>query len=310
MPNTDTKINYYLRQQKSIQRRMFCHLFSNINRIFNLHEYQYIGMGAKYFVDYLLFHREFDFQKMISIEADCNTEKYEFNKPLNCIEMVHGFSGEVLPKLDWTTSIRSIVWLDYDSCLDKSMMEDIETVLSKLISGSMFFVSFNSKWVKGYKRREDQFKENLQEYYPKHLSPDDFETTNKHKTQCIPINNTINRAISIKSDMTYTQLIDFIYQDNVEMTTIGGIVLNETDKEIFDKLDFSHLNFINSTQGAEAFSLIVPPLTYKEAIKIFEHLPCDNYSTINVPGLSSEQINQIANIYRYYPFYLETSVFT
>lgn len=317
MPNTDMKINYYLRQQKSIERRMFCHLFNSINRAFPLHQYRYIGMGAKYFADFLLFHREFGFQKMISIEADGeNNEKYEFNKPLNCIEMNYGFSSEVLPTLDWTTSERSIVWLDYDSYLQKFMMEDIETVISKLSSGSMFFISFNSNWperndkAKQVEMRIKQFKANLENYYPSTLEKRDFTDKNKHRTQCIPINNTISNAVSLRPNMKYIQLIDFIYQDGAEMTTIGGIILNEEDEKAFSELDFSHLEFINQTQDADAFSLKIPPLTYKEALRIFEHLPCTDFSTIEIPGLNEENINQIAKIYRYYPFYLETSVFT
>lgn len=311
MPNTDMKINYYLRQQKSIERRMFCHLFSSINRVFDLHQYRYIGMGAKYFADFLLFHREFGFRQMISIEADRhNKEKYEFNKPLNCIQMAYGYSYEVLPKLDWTTPMRSIVWLDYDSVLEKYMLEDIETSLSKLTSGSIFFISFNSNWSKNTaKLREDDFKMHLKEYYPQSLSLKDFAELNKHQTQCIPINNTINYAISLRPNMEYIQLIDFVYQDGAEMTTIGGIILNKEDMDKFISLDFSHLNFVNKMQGTEAFSLKIPPLTYKEAMRLFESLPCDDYSQINIPGLGKAHIEQIAKVYRYYPFYLETSLF-
>ena len=317
MPDTDMKINYYLRQQKSIERRMFCHLFSSLNRIFDLHQYQYIGMGAKYFADFLLFHREFGFQKMISIEADKdNKDKYEFNKPLHCIEMEYGFSSEVLPKLDWTKTIRSIVWLDYDSSLAKFMLEDIETIVSKIPSGSMFFVSFNSEWPtprdssKRFIVREQFLKEKLEEYFPRDLNRRDYADKNKHLTQCKSINNTIDNAVSLRSGMSYIQLIDFVYKDGCEMTTIGGIILNEDDMRNFNKLDFSHLDFVKKERGTNPFSLIIPPLTYKEAIKIFEYLPCDDLSVIKIPGLNEEHINQIAKVYRYYPFYLETSLFT
>lgn len=311
MPDTDIKINYYLRQQKSIQRKMLCNLFNNINRIFELHQYRYIGMGAKYFVDFLLFHREFGFQNMISIEADSeNKEKYDFNKPLKCIDMYYGLSSEVLPNLDWTTSIRSVIWLDYDGYLEKFMLEDIETVISKLSSGSIFFISFNSNWCKDKKRREQLFKDSLGNYCPNGLTQKDFTEKNKHATQCKPINNTINNAVALRSDITYSQLIDFVYKDGAEMTTIGGIILNDDDRKQFDTLDFTHLEFVNRIQNSDAFNLRIPPLTYKEAIRIFESLPCDDYSTINVPGLDSEHIAQIAKVYRYYPLFIEASVFT
>lgn len=311
MPDTDIKINYYLRQQKSIQRKMLCNLFNSINRIFDLHQYRYIGMGAKYFVDFLLFHREFGFQNMISIEADSeNKEKYDFNKPLKCIDMHYGLSSEVLPNLDWTTSMRSIIWLDYDGYLEKFMLEDIETIISKLASGSIFFISFNSNWHKDKKRREQSFKDSLGNYCPNGLIQKDFTEKNKHSTQCRPINNTINNAVALRSDIKYSQLIDFVYKDGAEMTTIGGIILNDDDKKQFDTLDFTHLEFVNRIQNSDAFSLRIPPLTYKEAIRIFENLPCNDYSTINVPGLDSEHIAQIAKVYRYYPLFIEASVFT
>lgn len=309
------KINYYLRQQKSIERRMFCHLFSNISRVFDLHQYQYIGMGAKYFADFLLFHREFGFQKMISIEADVdNKDKYEFNKPLNCICMQYGLSSEVLPKLDWTETPRSIIWLDYDSKLEKYMLEDIETIVAKIPSGSMFFISFNSEWPKfganQGSRRKEELKNKLKEYFPNTFVNRDFTDKNKHRTQSLPINNTIDNAVSLRTGMTYTQLLDFVYQDGSEMTTIGGILLNEKDLALFNNLSFTHLDFVKQDRSTYAYSLVIPPLTYKEATKIFEYLPCDDLSVINIPGLDEKHIKQVAKVYRYYPFYLETSLFT
>lgn len=310
MPDTDMKINYYLRQQKSIERRMFCHLFRSVGRIFDLHKYQYIGMGAKYFADFLLFHREFNFQNMISIEADENNkDKYEFNKPLNCITMQYGFSSEVLPKLNWTETTRSIIWLDYDSKLGKDMLEDIQTIIAKIPSGSMFFISFNSEWHKHSDRREEELRGKLKEYYPSTLVKSDFSEKNKHSTQRLPINNTIDNAVSLRADMAYTQLIDFVYKDGSEMTTIGGILLNKEDLDLFGKIDFTHLDFIKQDRSSDAYNLVIPPLTYKEATKIFEHLPCEDLSVINIPGLEEKHIKQVAKVYRYYPFYLETSIF-
>lgn len=159
MPNTDIKINYYLRPQKSIERKMFCHLFRELNSIFSLKDYEYIGMGAKYFVDFIIFHREFGFQKMVSIEADeDNKEKYIFNKPLNCIEMEYGFSSEALHNIDWLKYKNKIIWMDYDDQLRDFMLEDIQTILTKIHSGSMFFFSFNSTLPRNSNSRLDVLK--------------------------------------------------------------------------------------------------------------------------------------------------------
>ena len=53
---------------------------------------------------------------MISIEKDEDRrERFEFNKPFDCIEVRYGHSNQVLPKCDWAP--RTILWLDYDSQL-------------------------------------------------------------------------------------------------------------------------------------------------------------------------------------------------
>ena len=61
----------------------------------------HIGMGAKYFTDFLLFHNEFGVTDMISIEAERERAmRYEFNKPLKSIQMIYGTTNEVLPQID------------------------------------------------------------------------------------------------------------------------------------------------------------------------------------------------------------------
>ena len=57
--------------------------------------YRYIGMGAKYFVDFSLLHKEFGIDNMYSMEinsAEKNRKRFEFNKPFNCIKMQATFS--------------------------------------------------------------------------------------------------------------------------------------------------------------------------------------------------------------------------
>ncbi|MBD2016621.1 hypothetical protein H6F96_21960 [Microcoleus sp. FACHB-53] len=64
---------------------------------------------------------------MISIEKDKDAkERFEYNKPFGCIKIEYGDSYDVLPKLPW--SKKSIVWLDYDSPLEKTILDDIDIV--------------------------------------------------------------------------------------------------------------------------------------------------------------------------------------
>lgn len=318
MPNTDVKINYYLRPQKSIERKMFCHLFRELNSILNLKDYRYIGMGAKYFADFMVFHREFGFNKMISIEADKeNMEKYEFNKPLNCIEMEYNYSSEALRQIDWVGHKDNIIWMDYDEPLKEFMLEDIKTIISKSKSGSMFFFTYNSILPKNFKDRLRVFRDNLGGYCPPNVNNQDLTDKNKDKYIKQIIDNVIDNCINIINNSSnendklfYEQLVYFLYRDGAEMITIGGILLNKQDKEKFDMLNLSSsLDFVVLNRTAPPYSLVIPPLTYKEINALLQQLPCTDITQIKLPGLKEEQLRQIAKLYRYYPFYMEAASF-
>lgn len=318
MPDTDMKINYYVRQQKSIERKMFCHLLRELKPAFRLDKYRYVGMGAKYFADFILFHKEFGFRKMISIEADSeNKTKYNFNKPLKCIDMEYNFSSDALHNIDWTGNYNNIIWLDYDSPLSGFMIEDIQTMISKLHSGGMFFISFNSQLPKQPSDKERVFREKMGKYCPADLQRSNLADTKKDAYFKSIINNVIitsvkKRNISFPPEerLNFQQLIYFIYKDGAEMTTIGGILLNSIDQQEFDKLHIDNLlDFVKLNIEATPYSLIVPPLTYKELNLLLRQLPTTDISTVKIPGLSQTQIESIVKLYRYYPFYLEAEAF-
>lgn len=317
MPNTDIKINYYLRQQKSIERKMMCHLFREINSIFKLACYRYIGMGAKFFTDFILFHNEFGFKNMISIEANSyNQEKYNFNKPLQCIEMEFNKSSEALNNIQWGDTQKNIIWLDYDGPLATFMLEDIETMISKLTSESMFFISFNSQVLGSVEEKEEKIRQNIGEYCPVDIEPQQLAPKNINEFfRSRVIKNVIETALGKRNlsgkKLNFQQLLFFKYSDGADMTTLGGILLDDDAKTKFDKLklddilDFVSLDF----EKAKAYDLSVIPLTYKEVVTLLKQLPRDDLSTVKVPGLTEDQIEAIARLYRYYPFYIETNIF-
>ena len=70
MPGSDQKINYQVRPAKSIERKMLCDLIREVQLMRADGEMRYIGLGAKYFTDFLLLHNEFGITDMISIESE------------------------------------------------------------------------------------------------------------------------------------------------------------------------------------------------------------------------------------------------
>lgn len=319
MPGSDVKINYYLRPQKSIERKMMCELIHKLNSHFFLSTYRYIGMGAKYFVDFILLHREFGFEKMISIEGDTDSKlKYDFNKPLKCIEMEYNLSSDALVSIDWEEYPRNIVWLDYDQKFCKYMIEDIKSLITNLKTGSIFFISFNAELAKGNpKERFEKFKEKLEEYCPSSLTFRDLTDITKYNITKSIIDNNINDSISRKNlslpadeKLVYQQLVYFKYRDGAEMITIGGILLNSSDKEKYDNCNLeSQLSFLVTDVKAPIYSLEVPHLTYKEINHLMMRLPSEDISELGLEWLSTKDLERIKKLYRYYPFFTEAASF-
>ena len=143
MATSSRLINYRLRPAKSIERKMLCEAFRKLSIFGSTETFRYVGLGSFYFVDFVILHKELGITNMISIERDVqNIERYEFNKPYNNIRIHDGESSDVLIRLPW--DMRTIVWLDYDGRLDKSILGDVATFCMKALPVSLLVVSVNS----------------------------------------------------------------------------------------------------------------------------------------------------------------------
>ena len=85
MSKTGDKIDYSLRLQKSIERKIFCDVVRTLNYFGTVEDYRYIGFGSFYYQDFLMFYEDFNICNGISIEID--SEAY-VNKTdmISCIQ--------------------------------------------------------------------------------------------------------------------------------------------------------------------------------------------------------------------------------
>ena len=138
------KFDYTLRPAKNIERKMLCEAFGRFATLSALADYAYVGFGSISFKDFSLVHERLGLTDMTSMErAHDKKERFRFNKPYSCVKFRWGESSEILPTLSWGK--RSIVWLDYDSPLDSSILEDISTATLNLRSGSILVVTVDAK---------------------------------------------------------------------------------------------------------------------------------------------------------------------
>ena len=147
-----TVLNYEVRPCKFVERRMLLSVLSRIIPLFQ-QEYQYIGFGGLSFTDFKMFHRELHINQMFSIEYGYPKEKLEFNKPYSCIQIHPGRSIDELSKIDLTKP--SIIWLDYDGCLNSDIFEDLEIIFNRIPHGSIYLMSCNRQMRNGDNQDHD-----------------------------------------------------------------------------------------------------------------------------------------------------------
>lgn len=328
--NSDRSINYKLRPAKSVERKMMRDLFSRLFPFGGTETYQYIGFGAKYFVDFSLFHKSLHIQDMISIERNTNNKKaYEFNRPFNCIKIKYGHSNDVLPTLPFEKKV--IAWLDTDKVLTIEVLQDLSTLVSSCISGSIIVISYNSKppRIVDLKKRYQVEKadglvrrflvdELAEDYIPVGFTDDGMgKWLNYSKVLATIISNHIERLLNAKNfgqppeeHLLFKQLMYFDYQDDAEMSTFGGILYRACDTNKVDKCCFETFDFVRKI--IDPYIISVPNFTYKEMAYLYEHMPVDTQAVATL-GLDcnifpANDVLNFCRVYKYFPNFFESEL--
>ena len=303
------KINYLLRPAKNVERKMLVEAFRRLSEFGNLPNYRYIGFGSTFFSDFNLFHKALGITKMVSIEKDIeNRRRFKFNRPFVCIQLRFGHSNDVLPTINWRS--RTIVWMDYDSRLSPAVFTDINHFCIHAIPGSVFLLTVDAR---DDRPDEDRLKL-LQHRIGELKVPADISTPNLAQWGTAAayhriINNEIlqrindrNGSLQESRKILYKQLFNFRYADGARMLTVGGIIYEKRQQEVFDRCAFAkHISFIR--EGAEPYLIEAPNLTFRELHYLDSRLP--NNSTIKADFIPSQDTRRYSRIYRYFPRFAE-----
>lgn len=298
------KIDYEVRPNKFVERRM---ILASLARIIGAmkKDYQYIGFGAYTFVDFKLFHRELQITRMYSIEGGANISKRKIliNKPFSCINMIYKKSTDALLDLDNNLEVPSIIWLDYDGALDKYMFIDIEIILKKIPTGSVFIMSCNKQLKKDgtsiYTNEEfrDEFGDLVPMDVAEHCCNDDNDHLTIQKMLSQKIQSTLEeRKKNSGNKYIFEQLYNFLYKDGAKMYTYGGILLE--DGENIERLHLEDFDFINT---ATPYKIDVPQLTTNEEICLNKALFDDVKEKVLVKSgvVTEKEIEKYKKVYKY-----------
>ncbi len=325
----DEMMNYMFRPAKNIERKMLCEALSRLSVISDINNYQYVGFGSVYFVDFTLFHKQLGIQKLISIEGESEMEtRVRFNKPYSCINVLTGESNEKLPEVDWKNN-KSILWLDYTHTLQAYMFKDMATFFQRAKSGSVFILSINvdlkeSEVVNKTTTEKIHAKLNKDVEVRKRIRSSDLKKEMKKSDYYSILRNVIDaeareiiterNKLESRDKFDYKQIFNFLYQDGQAMLTVGGILFSDKDKDKVEQMNFENLDFIMT--GEKQFEIRVPNLTYREIHALNKHLPDFNINNEaketaleELRGvISDDAIHKYAKIYRYFPNYTESNL--
>lgn len=313
MSNSGRLINYTLRPAKCVERKIMCELLTKFGTKTPIHKYRYIGFGAFYFSDFVLFHNQLNINKMISIEQSSNPQRYDFNKPYNCIEMAYGQAGHVIAnKIKFSEETKDIVWLDYDGNFTTEVLNDTLLLIDRVSSGSFIFVSFNTSIPEDEKTRKMPYLlMNFRDFLPPKLEEKDISKKTLPNILYTIVDTAVQKGMMARNvketvDLTAKPIFLVKYNDNAEMLTIGYYI-DQTG--VLDESDLIDMPWVPKED--KPFSIDVPCFTKAEIREINRLLPGSTAEEIHtqLSYLAKKDIEKYMVMYKYYPNFLDSQYY-
>jgi hypothetical protein len=316
MSGSSDSVNYSVRPNKSVERKLIVEAISRLPPELRLEDYRYIGMGAMWFVDFVLFHRFFRIQDMISVEKENHARAY-FNRPYSCIKVIEGETTALLddgqlPLKDK----RSVAWFDYDGLLSASVLKDIQYVCWNAPVGSILLVTVNAN--KNFYRKSDgidklSVEESMVTDFGKLVPspfPDDGDTRLGFPKLLGKMlrDHAIRTVLAGRKLIEFLPLFDFAYEDGSPMVTVGGILCDPRLRAACIGSSAFVLAYVGK---AAQYRVEVPPLTFREKHAIDQLLPAlqpplaENLQKALQFSLTATQIENYCRFYPYYPLFWE-----
>lgn len=311
-------IDYNLRPNKSVERKLIFDTFARLSSICHFPDYRYIGFGSFWFPDFLLAHRVLRIRDMVSMEYEENAKRADYNRPLKCIEVVAGESSVVLNNgVINCAEKRAVVWLDYDGVLDASVAADLRNVCSTVQVGSFVIATVNA--VRRFYLTSDEtgnldleksLRKTLGVMVPDML-PENLDTRRGFSPVIAAMmlshcEHTVRKASG--NDKVFLPIFNFSYADGASMVTIGGAVCDEPFCKAIQETGIFGEAYVS---GAQQFAIELPVLTRRERITLnrllptHPHLAAEDAEASLSFALSQNQCGAYSEFYRFYPNYAE-----
>ena len=307
--SSSEKINYLLRPAKQVERKIIVDALQLLTKKYPIANYQYVGMGSLYYVDYQLFHKHLGIKDMISMEMEeGNIDRYDFNKPYSFITLKPGLSTNILPTLEWKKNM--FIWLDYDYKISRGVIDDIQIICNYIQCGGIFLITLDAEPKRFESLKKDHslstnkdrlknFKKSLYPYFPSDITEKDLSRKMLPMLLRRVIANALKEKLR-KSPLEYFQVFNFKYEDTSQMYTFGCIF--EQDADNIESTGLFNMDFVS--RDSRIVEISVPSITPLEKIH-FDKLIPDIAKKLKEFNLSEKKLGDYEKYYKYYPQYFE-----
>lgn len=309
MSNSGHKIDYSIRPAKCVERKIICELLLKFKNTIPIYQYRYIGFGSFYFVDFILFHNQLNIDKMISIEKSHVFERYNLNKPYNCIDIMFCDAQDALSRqIDFSSDLPDFIWLDYDGSISMDIISDLITASQKVHKGSFLFASFNPsiRFNDTDEERLPKLKEMFNDYLPS-IKEKEIDAVNMPRILYKTVNNAVQKAVSDRlssENISASSIFNVKYRDGAPMCTLG-YYFHETG----EKIDLSAIESLPGVTCEDVpIEIKVPRLTKAEIRILNKMLPNSSAKDLKVavPYLDDNDIENYIKLYKFYPNYIDS----
>ena len=317
------RIDYSIRWNKKIERKA---IFERIQRseIVSSNSHRYVGLGSIWFSDFVIAHRMFSLEDMVSFEYPENCSRAEANVPYACIKLIPGDCNDKLIEMDaawWSKPL--LIWLDYDGIAENEVLKTLEEILQRSLKGSILIVTVNAVR-DSYRPNIDATKkracETLNELFgdsaQQTVGEEDFTVAAFPGALSQSMLNRMSEVLRLSArgisndQLSFLPLFKFAHKDNAQMITVGGAIVDgELKSTSLKKLKWESAE-IEQQPALETIN--IEPLTLREKIaldKLMPHVvgPADLIRKARDAKLQldAEQLNAYSRYYRHFPIFAE-----
>jgi hypothetical protein len=312
VPSYDT-VNYGVRTSKQLERRIFLEVLHRLGRVgLFVSDYNYIGLGSVFYIDFMLFHRYLYIDRMECVENTDIPNRMSYNQPfpppyLN-VRMCD--VSDMLQNL--SRDQKYLVWLDYDTPLDAGKLEDIDGVISNVGIGSVLIVTVDAKTrlpkVKYGEKvsRADlesrycaQLEKSIGKFVAGGVQPTHIYSQAHPRLSAEAVLSRIARSMASRPSLKFVQLFNYEYSDGATMLTVGGVVGEPNLRDRLQAEGVMKLPYINET--SVPISITVPPITAREKSWVEQHVGIEVDKKDWPFELKTEYMDSCKRFYRHYP---------